>query len=165
MKKLLAAALCLLLLPAPALGAEDAPVTRGQFVAGLWELWGGVPYEDTRVFSDVGHDREDTAAICWAWDLGLVKGTGGGLFCPDRAITREEAAVLLRRAADYLGRETATSSNLAECNDYDGISPWADDSLYWATEIRLIDWAPGGLMAPQDTISPEEFAGILERFA
>ena len=80
-------------------------------------------------------------------------------------ITREEAAVLLRRAAAYLGRETATSSNLAECNDYDSISPWADDSLYWATEIRLIDWAPGGLMAPGETISPGEFSGILERFA
>ena len=92
------------------------------------------------------------------------QGTGGGLFAPDRPITREEAAVLLRRAADYLGRETATSSNLAECNDYDGISPWADDSLYWATEIRLIDWAPGGLMAPGETISPAEFSGILERF-
>lgn len=165
MKKLFAAVLCLLLLSAPALGAESTPVTRGQFVAGLWELWGGVPYEDTQVFSDVGHDREDTAAICWAYDLGLVRGTGGGCFSPDRAITREEAAVLLRRGADYLGRETATSSNLAQCNDYDGISPWADDSLYWATEIRLIPWAPGGLMAPEGTITTEELAGILERFA
>lgn len=165
MKKLLISVLCLILLLSPALAADDAPVTRGQFVTGIWELWGGVPYEDTRVFADVDHDRSDTTAICWAYDLGLVQGTGGGLFAPDRPITREEAAVLLRRAADYLGRETATSSNLAECNDYDGISPWADDSLYWATEIRLIDWAPGGLMAPGETISPGEFSGILERFA
>ena len=101
MKKLLISVLCLTLLFAPALAADDATVTRGQFVAGIWELWGGVPYEDTRVFSDVDHDRSDTTAICWAYDLGLVQGTGGGLFAPDRPITREEAAVLLRRAADF----------------------------------------------------------------
>ena len=102
--------------------------------------------------------------LCWAYDLGLVQGTGGGLFAPDRPITREEAAVLLRRAADYLGRETATSSNLAECNDYDGISPWADDSLYWAAGIGLLAWGADGRPEPQGTLSPEELEQALARF-
>ena len=52
----------------------------------------------------------------------------------------------------------------AYCNDFDGISPWADDSLYWATDTGLIPWAEGGLMAPQGTLTAEEATGIFTRF-
>lgn len=169
MRRLIAFVLTALLLFAPALGVSaDEPVapavTRAQFVQTLWEHWGGVPYWDTGVFSDVGHGEPYTAAVCWAHDMGLALGVGGGKFDPHRPITREEAAVLLRRAAKHIGRDTEDFFNTAECNDYEGISPWADDSLYWATATGLIDWAEGGLRAPTGTISPEEAAAIFNRF-
>lgn len=144
--------------------AQSPPVTRGEFVSALWAQWGAVPYEDTRIFYDVPHNAPETTAVCWAADLGLTKGVGPGRFAPGRPITREEAAVILRRAAEYLGRDTATQTSLAECNDMDGISFWADDSLYWCTDIGLIDWAVGGLMAPQGTITAQELTEILFRF-
>ena len=96
--------------------------------------------------------------------MGFVLGTGWGRFDPDRPITREEAAVVLRRVGNFLGFETRTMGSLAECNDFDGISPWADDSLYWATDTGLIPWAEGGLMAPQGTLTAEEATGIFTRF-
>lgn len=141
-----------------------APVSRGEFVQSLWELWGSVPYEDTFFFTDLPHDTTYTSAICWAHDLGLVMGVGGRRFEPTRPITREEAAVFLRRAAAHIGRDTATISNVAQCNDYVDISPWADDSLYWATEQELIHWAEGGLRAPYGTLTTEETADIFTRF-
>lgn len=165
MKKGFALLLAALLLLAPARAARtDPPVSRGAFVQALWELWGSVPYEDTRVFSDLPHDALCTTAVCWARDLALIRGVGGGCFAPERPITREEAAVFLRRAAAHLGRETATVSNLAMCNDYADISPWADDSLYWATESGLIDWAEGGLRASYGTVTAAEMAAIYRRF-
>lgn len=166
MKRFAAAALVLLLLcPAAQAAGPPAPITRGGFVEALWTVWGEVPYEDTRVFSDVGHDETYTTAVCWAHSLGLVNGTGGGLFAPERPITREEAAVLLRRAAEHLGRDTATLTDLAECNDYDGISFWADDSLYWATDTGLMDFSPGGLLDPQGTLTLADLTMIFYRFA
>lgn len=165
MKRIAATALALLFFCAAALASgPSVPVTRGGFVEALWTAWGAVPYEDTRVFSDVGHNESYTTAVCWAHGLGLVNGTGGGAFSPARPITREEAAVLLRRAADYLGRDTATLTSLAACNDYDGISPWADDSLYWATDTGLMDWSPGGLLDPQGTLTPDDLTLIFHRF-
>ena len=83
-------------------------------------------------------------AVAWAYDLGIVRGTGGTLFVPDRPITREEAAVLLRRYAVHLGRDTFLPSGVAACNDFEGISPWADDSLYWAAGIGLLAWGADG---------------------
>lgn len=165
MKRVCAFLLAALLLLTPVRAAQaDRPVTRGEFVQALWELWGSVPYEDTRVFSDLAHNTPYTTAVCWACDLGLILGVGDGYFEPERTITREEAAVFLRRAAAHIGRDTATISNLAMCNDYADISPWADDSLYWATESGLIDWAEGGLRAPYGTITQAEMEGIYYRF-
>ncbi len=163
MRRLLAFFLAVLALLTPSAMAS-APVSRGEFVQALWELWGSVPYEDTFAFSDLPHDTPYTSAVCWAHDLGLVLGVGGGQFEPSRPITREEAAVFLRRAAAHIGRNTATISNTAQCNDFADISPWADDSLYWATEQGLIDWAEGGLRAPYGTLSPDEAAAVFQRF-
>ena len=163
MKRLFALALSLALL-CPACHAASEPVTRGEFTVALWESFGGVPYAATGVFYHVSHHPPRTAAMFWAADMGFVLGTGWGRFDPDRPITREEAAVVLRRVGNFLGFETRTMGSLAECNDFDGISPWADDSLYWATDTGLIPWAEGGLMSPQRTLTPEEATGIFTRF-
>ena len=163
MRRLFALVLSLALL-CPACWAASGPVTRREFTVVLWEVFGGVPYEDTGVFYDVTHNRSDTAAICWAADMGFVLGTGWGRFDPDRPITREEAAVVLRRVGNFLGFDTRTFGNLAECNDFDGISPWADDSLYWAAGAGLMAWSPGGRLDPGGVLTPDQAQDILHRF-
>ena len=149
-------ALLLLTLLLPAAAAAQSPVTRAQFVAALWTCSGAVPYDANGPFSDVNPNSPGATAVAWAYDLGIVRGTGGTLFVPDRPITREEAAVLLRRYAVHLGRDTFLPSGVAACNDFEGISPWADDSLYWAAGIGLLAWGADGRPEPQGTLSPEE---------
>ncbi|MSA85695.1 S-layer homology domain-containing protein, partial [Odoribacter splanchnicus] len=55
-------------------------------------------------------------------------------------------------------------SGVAACNDFEGISPWADDSLYWAAGIGLLAWGADGRPEPQGTLSPEELEQALARF-
>ncbi len=154
----------LLFYPALPIARAAGEVTRGEFVQSLWIQLGAVVSDSPQLFSDVVPTASYAPAICWAHSTGLAKGVGGDLFDPDRPITREEAAIFLRRAAAYLGRSTATISNVAQCNDYADISPWADDSLYWANEQGLIDWADGGLRAPTGTLTQEQVDAILTRF-
>ena len=129
--------LLLLTLLLPAAAAAQPPVTRAQFVAALWACAGGVPYDANGPFSDVERDSPGATAIAWAYDLGVVQGTGGACFTPDRPVTREEAAMFLRRYAAHLGRDTFLPGGAAACNDFEDISSWADDSLYWATAVGL----------------------------
>ena len=142
----------------------SGPVPGVQFVAALWTCSGAVPYDANGPFSDVNPNSPGATAVAWAYDLGIVRGTGGTLFVPDRPITREEAAVLLRRYAVHLGRDTFLPSGVAACNDFEGISPWADDSLYWAAGIGLLAWGADGSPEPQGTLSPEELEQALARF-
>ncbi len=140
--------LCLML--APVRAAEVVP--RGEFVQELWTLWGSVPYEDTFRFTDLPHDTPYTSAVCWAHDLGLVLGVGERRFAPECPITREEAALFLRRAAAHIGRDTALSSPSP------GGSPWAEGALHWAVET--------GLLASEENapLTPDEARTMLDRF-
>lgn len=153
--------LCLLLSTCTA----ASPVTRAQFAAALWEREGAVAYTAISPFLDVGRDDDGATAIAWARDEGLLQGTGGGFFSPWRPITREEAAVALRRYAAMLGQDTFYPDGLAACNDYVDISAWADDSLYWACGTGLIDWSPGGVLDPQGTLTPAQLEEILARLS
>jgi len=144
--------------------AAPVPVTRAAFLEALWQSAGGLPHSAGGVFTDVQRDDDGSTAISWAYGLGIVQGTGGGRFSPERAITREEAALLLRRYAAHLGRDTFYPEGVLDCNEGDGASPWAGDSLYWATDCGLIDWSPGGRLDPCGTFTPAEAEATLARF-
>ena len=163
MRKLLALLGCLCLLVLPARGAEpgdegEIGVTRGEFIILLWEDGGGVPFDKTaHPFTDIEEDGV-AQAVAWAYSLGLVNGVGGNRFAPHRPITREECAALLRRWDGRRGRCTFLPDGVAGCNDYADISPWADDSLYWACVTGRMDWRAGRL-APLEEVSRAEAEG------
>lgn len=140
----------------PAAGAAPtAPITRGDFVLLMWSSHGGVPFDKTaHPFSDVQTD-ELAQAVAWAYGEGLVQGVGGGLFAPERPLTREECALLLRRDDTRLGRIPWTGDGAAECNDRLEISPWADDSLYRACVTGRLPWRQGRL-APLEPVTIQE---------
>jgi alpha-tubulin suppressor-like RCC1 family protein len=59
--------------------------------------------------------------------LGIVNGVGGGRFAPDRTITREEAARLLRNTAIMLG--LPEPSKTSTFTDGGQVSDWAKESV------------------------------------
>ena len=74
-------------------------VTRGQMATLLYRhveagYQGGAP-----PYSDVEPDRYYAPGISWLTDFEVVPGCGPGLFCPDRAATRAEAAVFINGVA------------------------------------------------------------------
>lgn len=162
--RLMIPALLLLTLLLPSAVAAEPAVSRARFVYALWVGAGALPYRGDAPFTDVPLELEEAPAICWAYDLGVVRGTGGNLFTPQRPITREEAAVLLRRYAACLGRDTFYPEGVAACNEYEGISPWADDSLYWAAGTGLMDWSPTGELDPAGTLTHQQLRTVLSRF-
>lgn len=159
MRRALILTLALLILLPSAYAAEAA--TRADFIAALWESAGAVPFDANPPFTDVAPTDGYAPAIGWACGEGIVYGVGDGRFAPERPITREEAAVLLRRYAGRLGRCTFLPDGVAACNDYEDVSPWADDSLYWACDVGLIPWSAEGRLDPGGTFTAEDVSQLL----
>ena len=161
--RLLCSLLLIFALLAPA-GAAEAPLDRGDLAAALWEVQGCPEPQGDCPFSDLPAAGPRAPALAWAAEQGLVHGTGGGAFAPDRPATREEAAVLLRRYARWLGLDPFYP-DIARCNDWEGISPWADDSLYWAAGTGVLPWSPGGRLNPQGPVTQADLSAALSCLA
>jgi hypothetical protein len=77
----------------------------------------------------------DTAdsAILHAARLGVVNGVGGGRFAPELPVTRQEAAVMLARAAELLGLRAEGAEK--KFSDRDEFADWAKEGIETVTRI------------------------------
>ena len=83
--------------------APSMTMTRAQFVQVLANI-SGVDTTDKNVetvFSDVPSGRWFTPAVKWAFNSGVVTGSGSGKFSPNDNVTREDMCLMLVRYAKY----------------------------------------------------------------
>lgn len=84
--------------------APDAAMTRGMLVMALGKLSGvNTKVYTTSSFTDVKEDSEYRPYIEWAVQKGIIQDIGNKQFAPDRAITREELAVIFVNYAKAIG--------------------------------------------------------------
>ena len=109
-------------------------------------------------------------AILWAYQTGVVAGTGDGTtFDPDLPVTREQIAVILM---EYMTRvlkleRTWTPADLSIFPDADSVSDWAKDAMADAVRLGRISGASSGgqaLLGPQGSATREQVATILMEF-
>ena len=117
-----------------------------------------------QAFSDVPDGKWMTPAVQWAADNGIVDGVGGDSFAPNRTITREEFATIMYRYTKFKNIECDTTADLSAYPDGGEVSAWAKDAMAWAVGEGLISGKPGGLLAPQDSITRAEVAVIVYRY-
>lgn len=105
-----------------AFGPEEA-VSRGSFVhimSRAFELGESESAPALRDIADSPYAKELQAA----YEFGFITGTPDGLFAPDRAITREEAAVITHRLLLATGVPSQENVQLVP-----GTSPWAETAV------------------------------------
>lgn len=69
--------------------------------------------------------------------LGIVNGTGDGLFTPERGITRQKAATMLMCAAKYLG--IAPNGDSISFPDFNSVAGWAQEGVSYTTTLVSLD--------------------------
>lgn len=106
-------------------------VTREQFAVMLAAAAGAdlSAYEDRNTFSDVTHDWA-VRQIEWAYDNGIVSGTGNGKFSPTAAITRQETCVMLYKyQLNILQLEPKQVVEVGTFPDSGEVAPWAETAV------------------------------------
>jgi|GEM_PF-3464414 len=91
--------------------ADDAVLTRGEFVTALYGASGTTGTSPAQyVFSDVQAEGTLAQAVSWAADNGIVNGLGDGRFGPEDPVTREQMVTMLYRFAQSLVDSTCTEN-------------------------------------------------------
>jgi len=126
--------------------AEFAPqdtMTRAEFAAIITRGLGLPGFFDL-VFDDVPYDAWFAGEVFTAYYYGIVNGLDDGTFNPNGTITRQEAAVMVARAARLCGMDTDLSdeailNTLAKFGDSRVAADWAQASLAFAFRERILD--------------------------
>ncbi len=121
----------------------DSGMTRAEF-ATIIARGLGLPGKSNAIFKDVTANDWFYNYVGTAYHYGIVKGVSENEFNPNGTITREEAAVMVTRAAKLCGMDTemdtiAIRDVLAQFIDYVLSSDWSRSSLAFCYNEKILD--------------------------
>ena len=133
-------------------GAYTQAATRAEFCAlavGLYETVTGEEITERAEFTDTTDVNVQKMA-----GLGIVNGMGEGRFEPDSPLTREQAAALLSRLADSIGKPLAASA--PSFADNGSISGWAKDAVGQMQASGVMGGVGSNTFDPSGTYTREQ---------
>ena len=123
-------------------GPNDT-MTRAQFAAMVVRAL-GLPLQKVDVFTDIAPDAWHASFVGSAYTYGITNGKTATSFDPNGTITRQEAAVMVARAATLCGMNTeldvtAIRNTLAQFGDYVTLGTWAQESIAFCYREDILD--------------------------
>ena len=117
-------------------------------------------------FSDVGKDEWYYSYIASAAERGIINGIGDGSFGTGTRITREDMAVIVKRAAEAVGKSFTQIKPISEFSDSYMIADYARDSIEELYCAGVINGVGGNAFAPTENCTRAQAAKIIyEAFA
>ena len=139
----------------------DASMTRGMAVTVLQKLDRKNTPSLAPLFPDVDAGAWYAAGVAWAAAVDMVSGYPDGLFRPDKALTREEAAMILFKFATHMGIHVYRPSLPTGIADASQVSDWATETTAWAYREGLLLLRSDNTLAAQQPITRAEMAHAL----
>lgn len=141
--------------------SPDLTMDRAQFCTITVKAL-GLSGRQTAAFTDVPASKWYASFVGAAYEAGIVNGVGGGRFSPNSTISRQEAAVMVARAAKKLGVNTEVADPQAVLAAYpDGAqtAAWAVNDLAWCLQAGL--WPCEGALRQTTPILRGEIARMI----
>ena len=142
----------------------ESTMTRAEF-ATIIARGLGLPQKNNCIFKDVTPNDWFYNYVGTAYSYGIIKGVSGNEFNPNGTITREEAAVMVTRAAKLCGMDTemdtiAVRDSLAQFFDYVKASDWSQSSLAFSYNEKILDDSVMDIK-PKEAVTRAEIASML----
>ena len=109
-------------------------------------------------FTDVAEGAWYYDAVAYCWENGIMDGTSGTVFAPNLLLNRAMMAQVLYNLAD------GTASTAAGFPDV-AASAWYADAVNWAAANGYVTGYDNGGYGPEDSLTREQLAVILYRYA
>lgn len=145
--------------------APQVTMDRAMLVTVLYRQAGSPAASNRNKFVDVSKDAWYARAVTWAYNNGIVTGTGAKTFSPTAALSREQMATILMRYSEIMKMEVPViaEGDLSTYTDAADISDYAAKGMEWAVSTQLISGANQKLM-PKDGATRAQSATILMRW-
>ena len=141
--------------------APDKPITRGEFVTVLGRMLkiDTSKYSSQR-FNDVNSSTYYSPYITWANEVGIVSGVGEGNFAPDKALTREEMAVIMSKFLKASNKKPTIKLS-TNFKDQGSISPWAKEAVTEMAKLGVVKGMGEGNFSPKTEFTRAQVAQVL----
>lgn len=136
-------------------------VTRAEFLKMVVCAFGISSNEEILKFTDVALSDWYYPYVKTAFAKGIVKGKSDTIFEPNSAIQRQDAAVLLCRAANLTN--VVSGYNLYAFSDANSISEYARKSVDTLNRMGIIKGTDNGMFMPLSDLTRAEAAELLYR--
>lgn len=142
----------------------NSTMTRAEF-ATIIARGLGLPVKNNDVFKDVEANDWFYNYVGTAYAYGIIKGVSENKFNPNGTITREEAAVMVQRAAKLCGMNTdmdalASRDVLAQFFDYVKSSDWSQSALAFCYNEGILSDDVMDIK-PKEMVTRAEIASML----
>lgn len=140
----------------------DDSLTREEFVKILIAAFGAGKTETTTLgFTDVTEGAWFKPYIETAFGKGIVTGISAQSFGVGQYITRQDAALMLLRAADAYYMNFEKKQTLVDFTDYDAVSDYARVAVDTLARAQIINGYEDGSFKPQGYITRAEIAKVI----
>lgn len=137
-------------------------LTREEFVKLIITALGGGKTEAASMkFTDVEEDAWYKTYVETAFSKGIVTGISEETFGVGQNITRQDAAVMLQRAADAYYTSFAKKQTLVDFTDYKDVAEYAKVSVDILARAQIINGYEDGTFRPQGYITRAEIAKVI----
>lgn len=146
--------------------APDAGLTRAQAMQMLFNMSGeySVDYSGETPFKDVSEKAWCASAVNWAADKGITKGVSATEFAPNKLITRQELATMLKSFADYMECTPIEGADISEYEDAGKVANWAYNPVRWCVSTGIISGMTETTLAPTANTNRAQTARMLSQF-
>lgn len=144
-------------------GPNDT-MTRAEFATIIVNAL-GLESKPSNIFTDVNKADWHYQYISTAYNYEIVKGKTSDKFEPNGTITRQEAAVMIARAAKLCGMDIDIDNGsvrdiLAQFSDYVKSAEWAQESLAFCYNENILDQSDIDIL-PDKNITRSEVAQMI----
>ena len=116
-------------------------------------------------FADVAKGSWYYEGVHYAYENGLMSGTGEGTFSPDLPTSRGMLAAILYQYARIQGKLDDSRADLSIFSDLDSLSAYAKEPMSWAVAQGLFSGVSADTLAPGGSTTRAQAAVILTAFS
>lgn len=135
----------------------DTLLTRGMIITALAKEAAAAEDLTTDKYTDCDAGAYYAPYVAWATNSAIVNGFGDGTFRPNDAVTREQAAVIIKNYLTSVVKLTEVPMQKIAYADSEDISDWALESVMYCTSIDMLHGRGDGNFDPKANITCGEF--------